>query len=65
MSKIYIALELLNVIDTLPPMKIKLPEGCVGAMYAFKYKKDARKFCGRDVELQKATILTKKRKGKK
>lgn len=38
-------------IDGGDPIKMMLPEGCIGVSYAFKTKTSARKFMGKDVEL--------------
>ena len=36
--------------------KVELPDGCVGIMLAFKTKKAARAYYGKDIELQPAHV---------
>ena len=36
--------------------EVELPDGCVGMMLAFKTKKAARAYYGKDIELQPAHV---------
>jgi len=32
-------------------VKIQLPDGCIGVCFAFRSKKKAREWCGKDVDM--------------
>ena len=42
------------------PIQMQLPEGCQGILMAFKTKKSAREFFGKDVELMEIEKVVKK-----
>ena len=53
----YLVNKLQSKIDTEPHIEILLPDGCLGAMFVFKTKTTARKFCGNKVELTKVRMI--------
>ncbi len=56
-QKGFLVNKLQSKINTEPPMEILLPDGCLGAMFVFKTKTTARKFCGNKVELTQVSLL--------
>ena len=54
-NKLYVAMKLhdgkVQVNRSSLPIQMQLPEGCQGILMAFKTKKSAREFFGKDVEL--------------
>ena len=63
-NKLYVAMKLhegkVHIDGNGVPIQMKLPEGCQGILMAFKTKKSAREFFGKDVELMEIEKVVKK-----
>ena len=63
-NKLYVAMKLhggkVQIGGSSLPVQMKLPEGCQGILMAFKTKKSAREFFGKDVELMEIEKVVKK-----
>ena len=61
-KEIVISLRLHEKPTTRPPITFIMPEGCVGIMFAFKSKKMAKKFDGKEVDYVIAELMDREDK---